>query len=142
VYCCKYGFQSDTIVVSRSLYSADLIGWQCHVRQGHMQLSLCLVLHRKRIKTEEWATPISLKSRGELHRCRSVKSSCCPSVILFLLKIWWQVILKISLIWYYFYQSVVSPVYDFYMIICFSPTTYLICCYFYCDWVCLHRMTF
>jgi hypothetical protein len=35
------------------LYSADLIGWQCHVRHGHTQLSLWLVLHRKRIKTEE-----------------------------------------------------------------------------------------
>jgi hypothetical protein len=51
VYCCKYGFQSDTIVVSRWLYSADLIGWQCHVRQGHAQLFLCLVLHRERVKT-------------------------------------------------------------------------------------------
>jgi hypothetical protein len=34
VHCCKYGFQSVIIVVSRWLYSADLIGWQCHVRQG------------------------------------------------------------------------------------------------------------
>jgi hypothetical protein len=34
------------------LYSADLIGWQWHVRQGHAQLSLWVVLHRKRIKTE------------------------------------------------------------------------------------------
>jgi hypothetical protein len=48
MYCCKYGFQSDTIVVSRWLYSADLIGCQCHAH-----LCLCLVLHRKRIKTEE-----------------------------------------------------------------------------------------
>ena len=42
-----------TYLFSRWLYSADLIGWQCHVRQGHVQLSLCLVLHRKRIKMEE-----------------------------------------------------------------------------------------
>ena len=54
VYCCKYGFQTDTIIVSCWLYSADLIGWKCHVRQGHAQLSLWLVLHRKRIKTEEF----------------------------------------------------------------------------------------
>ena len=57
MYCCKYGFQSDTIVVSHWLYSADLIGWQCHVRQGHAQLSLWLVLHRKHIKTEEHLFP-------------------------------------------------------------------------------------
>jgi hypothetical protein len=40
-------FNLTTIVVSRWLYSADFIGWQCHVRQGHAQLSLWLVLHRK-----------------------------------------------------------------------------------------------
>ena len=64
MYCCKYGFQSDTIAVSRWLYSADLIGWQCHVRQGPAQLSLWLVLHRKRIKTEEKK---NRRNRRKLH---------------------------------------------------------------------------
>ena len=49
--CCYYSSRRSGL---HWLYSADLIGWQCHVRQGHAQLSLWLVLHRKRIKTEEF----------------------------------------------------------------------------------------